>query len=75
MNSDNKSQLVDVMNDVWCSHKFAPNLALKKYQLSLMETATFLRLKMEQQLSKLRLHHCSQINKKLILSLCTRARL
>ena len=36
----------------------------KKYQLSLMVTATFLRLKMEQQLKKLRLHHCSQINKK-----------
>ena len=27
MNSENKSQLVDVMNDVWCSHKFAPKLA------------------------------------------------
>ena len=40
-----------------------------------MVTATFLRLKMEQQLIKLRLHHCSQIKKKLILSLCTRARL
>ena len=26
----NKSQLVDVMNDVWCSHKFAPKLAKKK---------------------------------------------
>ena len=31
-----------------------------------MVTATFLRLKMEQQLIKLRLHHCSQIKKKLI---------
>ena len=40
-----------------------------------MVTATFLRLEMEQQLIKLRLHHCSQIKKKLILSLCTRARL
>ena len=30
MNSENKSQLVDVMNDVWCSHKFAPKLAWKK---------------------------------------------
>ena len=37
-----------------------------------MVTATFLRLKMEQQLIKLRLHHCSQIKKKLLLSLCTR---
>ena len=27
MNSENISQLVDVMNDVWCSHKFAPKLA------------------------------------------------
>ena len=31
-----------------------------------MVTATFLRLKMEQQLIKLWLHHCSQIKKKLI---------
>ena len=30
-----------------------------------MVTATFLRLKMEQQLIKLRLHHCSQIKKTL----------
>ena len=30
MNSENKSQLVDGMNDVWSSHKFAPKLAWKK---------------------------------------------
>ena len=30
MNSENKSQLVDVMNDVWSSQKFAPKLAWKK---------------------------------------------
>ena len=29
MNSENKSQLVDVMNDVWCSHKFAHKFAPK----------------------------------------------
>ena len=30
MNSENKSQLVDVMNDVWCSHKFAPKPCIEK---------------------------------------------
>ena len=30
MKSENKSQLVDVMNDVWCSHKFAPKFHRKK---------------------------------------------